>query len=169
MTPAKPGVRGKRGKYGKLTPDVIEAIVQRVEQGDTREQACASCGVGYTTVYNFLKKNPDLETRLKAARQVSNGTLNACIYSAAVGRYDDKGVCVKDGDWKAAAYLLERRDRANYGRRDPDSLSREQAVDTMAKFMGTLLAAVPAKYHASMEKAAEGFFDALLADGTIAE
>jgi len=170
MTPAKvPGARGKRGKYGKLTPDVLEAVVQRIEQGDTREQACASCGVGYTTLWAYLKKNPDFEPRLKQARQLSNSTLNACVVQAAVGRYDEHGVCVKEGDWKAAAWMLERRDRENYGRRDPDSLSRAQMVDVMGKFAGVLMAAVPVKYHAAMEKAAEGFFEALLADGAIAE
>ena len=172
MSPAnKPETqtRGKRGKYGRITPEVLEAIYLRIEQGDTRQQACAASGVGYTTLWAYLKNHPDFEERLKAARQVSNSNLNACIVSAALGRVDDKGVIVKEGDWKAAAWLLERRDREEYGRRDPDSLSRQQAVDAMTKFMVTLLVAVPSKYHAAMERRAENFFEALLQDGWVAD
>jgi transposase len=101
------------GRPTKLTPDVQELIVDGINAGLTYGMTCARAGVTYATFYNWLKKGEvaksgvlmeffDAVSRAKAdsaLRLVSQITLQAPT------------------DWRAAAFMLERRFPDDYGKR----------------------------------------------------
>ena len=97
----------------KLTPDVQEAIVDGINAGLTFRLSCARAGVNPATFYRWLgtgetanvgryREFCDAVERAKAdsaLRLVSQITLQA------------------PADWRAAAFMLERRFPDDYGRR----------------------------------------------------
>ena len=97
----------------KLTPEVHEAIVDGINAGLTYRLSCARAGVTPATFYKWLEKGEgaqsgalmeffDAVERAKsdsALRLVSQITLQAPT------------------DWRAAAFILERRFPDDYGRR----------------------------------------------------
>ena len=101
------------GRKTKLTPEVQEIIVDGINAGLTLVLTCARAGVTYATFYRWLEKGEaaksgvfceffDAVSRAKAdsaLRLVSQITLQAPT------------------DWRAAAFLLERRFPDDYGKR----------------------------------------------------
>ena len=101
------------GRPTKLTPEVQEVIVDGINAGLTFGLTCARAGVTYATFYNWLEKGEaaksgalmeffDAVERAKAdsaLRLVSQITLQAPT------------------DWRAAAFMLERRFPDDYGKR----------------------------------------------------
>ena len=97
----------------KLTPDVQEAIVDGINAGLTFRLSCARAGLDPATFYRWLEKGEaaksgvfsefcDTVSRAKAdsaMRLVSQITLQAPT------------------DWRAAAFMLERRFPDDYGKR----------------------------------------------------
>ena len=52
--------RGHVGAYGKITPKRIQIIVEALEKGNTRKNACIQAGIGTTTFHEWLNKgNPE--------------------------------------------------------------------------------------------------------------
>ena len=101
------------GRPTKLTPDVQELIVDGINAGLTYGMSCARAGVDTATFYRWLEKGEvaksgvfrefcDAISRAKAdsaLRLVSQITLQA------------------PADWRAAAFMLERRFPDDYGKR----------------------------------------------------
>ena len=101
------------GRKTKLTPEVQELIVDGINAGLTLGLTCARAGVNPATFYRWLEKGEaaksgvfcefcDTVSRAKAdsaMRLVSQITLQAPT------------------DWRAAAFLLERRFPDDYGKR----------------------------------------------------
>lgn len=92
----------------KLTPETQEAICQRVTLGATIPAACKASGVSWNTAKDWLRRGREGKQpyaafveaidEAKAKWEVAS---NLVITKAA-----------KKGDWKAAAWALERRVRA---------------------------------------------------------
>ena len=101
------------GRPTKLTPDVQETIVDGINAGLTYGMSCARAGVNPATFYRWLEKGEtanvgrysefcDAVSRAKAdsaLRLLSQITLQAPT------------------DWRAAAFILERRFPDDYGKR----------------------------------------------------
>ena len=92
----------------KLTPEVHEAIVDGINAGLTFRLSCARAGVTPATFYNWLEKGKVAQSGAlmeffnaveRALRLISQITLQA------------------PADWRAAAFILERRFPDDYGRR----------------------------------------------------
>jgi len=92
----------------KQTPAAIDRLVEAVELGATWELAAAAAGVDVSTVHRWHadESNREFCDRLKRAEAVGALAALRSIHEAAVG-----------GTWQAAAWLLERRYPADYGRR----------------------------------------------------
>ena len=90
----------------KLNAQRAQQICDYVAQGHTREVAAQACGIVSTTLYRWMKrgerqpdgpygefcralKRADLEAELACLRQIKEAAQN--------------------GDWRAAAWMLERR------------------------------------------------------------
>ena len=98
----------------KLNAKRAQQICDYVAQGHTREVAAQACGIVSTTLYRWMKrgerqpdgpcgefcralKRADLEAELACLRQIKEAA--------------------QHGDWRAAAWMLERRYPEKWGRR----------------------------------------------------
>ena len=98
----------------KLNAQRAQQICDYVAQGHTREVAAQACGIVSTTLYRWMKrgerqpdgpygefcralKRADLEAELACLRQIKEAA--------------------QHGDWRAAAWMLERRYPEKWGRR----------------------------------------------------
>lgn len=97
----------------KLTDAVRDGIVEAVELGATWEAAAQSAGIGVSTLREWRRRGEAGEdpfsafvAELQKAEAAGIGRCLRVIRQAAEG-----------GQWQAAAWLLERRYPADYGRR----------------------------------------------------
>ncbi len=112
----------KRGRKTKLTPETQEKICKYIKTGYTIEQSCALAGIGVSTYYAWKEKGKTAKRgkfrefleAVKNAEKIAEAKYLAIITKAAVGD-PLKGV---KGDWKAAAWYLERRNPKQFARRD---------------------------------------------------
>ena len=93
----------------KLTPEVQKRFVEALKLGATHRIACQYCGIDPSTFYRWMQKERGVYRKfrdeVKEAEAVGSlGSLARINKSA------------KEGDWKAAAWLLERRYPSEYGR-----------------------------------------------------
>ena len=91
------------GRASKRTPENAAEIIQIIEGGGTKRLACAVVGMSEDTLALWAKADSELSDRLREAEGRRDRSLVALIQSAA------------PDDWKAAAWLLERVNRADYG------------------------------------------------------
>ena len=122
--------RSHRVKPTALTPEVEAALVAAVELGATWEGAAMAAGVGVSTFREWRRRGERgegdpyvaLVAALKRAEGASITRALSAIQAAALA-----------GHWQAAAWLLERRYPADYGRRtaialEPDRLNPADQV-----------------------------------------
>jgi hypothetical protein len=89
----------------KRTDERVERILDALSNGQTRRVAAACGGVSDDTLRRRIQADTELSLRVSAAESQAQIALVACIRNAA------------DHDWRAAAWLLERRDPANWSLR----------------------------------------------------
>ena len=94
------------GRPSKYRPDTVAAIIAAVEGGATYRHAAASVGVSERTLHDWQVRHPHFSQALKTAEAM------ACM--AAIGTIRR---AAEAGTWQAAAWYLERRYPAEYGRR----------------------------------------------------
>lgn len=94
------------GRPTDLTPPVREKILQALSLGNSRKQAAAFAGIGESTFRRWLQRGREepegvfrefRESVLEAEARAQIAAM-ACVTKA-----------IRDGDWKAAAWMLERR------------------------------------------------------------
>jgi hypothetical protein len=95
---------GKHTK-SKYTPELVEWICQALRLGATRRDAAAVARIHRDTFYQWLKEKPEFPEAVKKAEAEGVVMSLAKINKAA------------SDDWRAAAWLLERRYLEEYGRR----------------------------------------------------
>jgi hypothetical protein len=123
-----------------------------VARGATTTEAAFTLGVSLRTVQREARLDPDFDEKLRIAHADKPDPL-AIMQSAARTH------------WRAAAWLLERTDPDNYGRRPASSASPAQFNAAVGQVMEAALAAVPpelrAEVYAQMQAAAEASFEAI--------
>lgn len=98
------------GRPTKYTPERADRLIQAIRMGATYELACNYAGISEDTFAAWRKRYPDLSERVKEAEG-----------GAAVGWLAKIEKAANDGEWQAAAWKLERRYPAQYGRRVVDN------------------------------------------------
>ena len=101
------------GRPTKLTPDVQEAIVDGINAGLTYRMSCARAGVTHATFYRWLEKG---ETAKSGAFREFCDTVSRAKADSAL-RLVSQITLQAPTDWRAAAFLLERRFPDDYGKR----------------------------------------------------
>ena len=101
----------KPGRPTKLTPEVQQAICDALERGEVHVHAIEHGGIGETTYYEWLAKGeegikPYAEFRAATIRAESRGRKK--IFDQIQAHAED--------DWRAGAFLLERRYPQHYGK-----------------------------------------------------
>lgn len=88
----------KRGPRRSYTPETIDRLCEAIRLGSTVKLACQYAGIALSTFYQWLNTKPEFRERIEEAEGVSAIAALAVIQRAA-----------RDGDWRASAWLLERR------------------------------------------------------------
>lgn len=108
----------------RLTPEVQDRLVAAAKLGATRELQAAYGGIGVSTLHRWLA----------AGRKAKSGRKrelwDALKEADGLGAFDMLGKirdAATEGDWKAAAWFLER--RHGYRKNGPAELSKEQAIE----------------------------------------
>ena len=102
------------GRPSKLKPEVIEKIVQALTVGNYRKQAALYAGIDDGTLRRWMKRGraepegPYADFRAAVLEAESKAQIMAmgCVTKA-----------IREGDWKAAAWMLERRLPEHYAPR----------------------------------------------------
>jgi hypothetical protein len=120
----------------KLTPAIRDGIVEAVELGATWEAAAQSTGIGVSTLREWRRRGEVGEepfVALLADLQKAEGA--SIARSLRVIRQAADG-----GQWQAAAWLLERRYPADYGRRSENrvEVSTPSSNDAVAGLLAKI-------------------------------
>jgi hypothetical protein len=103
--------------------------------GGSRAIAAQYVGCHPDTIRNTAQRDPEFAASLERAESGHEVKHLTFINKAAEeGRY-----------WRAAAWALERKYPARYGRRHPDMFTVEQVSHVLAQFAGVILEEVPAE------------------------
>lgn len=122
------------GRRSKLTPETVAKVAQAIKAGATRRLAAEYAGVGESTLLHWLAATTKATEPLRVAVQKAEADSGV----AALARIQ---TAAQNGDWKAAAWILEHRFPNEYGRRS-------------ALAVAIAAAPVPTDY-AAMERAAQ--------------
>ena len=101
------------GRPTKLTPDVQDLIVDGINAGLTFGLTCARAGVNPATFYRWLEKG---ETAKSGVYSEFCDTVSRAKADSAL-RLVSQITLQAPTDWRAAAFLLERRFPDDYGKR----------------------------------------------------
>lgn len=93
------------GRPTKRTPETVKKLCDAIRLGASYADACGFAGVHFDTFNEWRKDFPEFSDAVKEAEGAGRVQLIAKIQKAA-----------NDGNWQAAAWMLERRDPQNYGR-----------------------------------------------------
>lgn len=95
----------RRGRRTKYTPEVVEALEHAIELGSSYKLACAYAGISFETFSVWRNTKPEFSDRI--ARAEGHGAVEL------LGKIEK---AASDGDWRVAAWKLERRYPDDYGR-----------------------------------------------------
>ncbi len=98
------------GRKSKFTPETEQKLVQAIQMGATYELAAQYGGISYETFRVWLSEKPAFSEAIKEAEG-----------RAVVGWLAKIEKAANDGSWQAAAWKLERRYPATYGRTVQDN------------------------------------------------
>lgn len=99
------------GRPTKLTPDVQTRLEAALKAGATQELAAMRAGIGVSTFYAWKKKAEEGDADFKDFLDVIDSAAAEGAMKAL-----EKITAAMDDDWKAAAWILERRYPEMYGR-----------------------------------------------------
>lgn len=112
---------------------VSDAILETVKIGNYMETAAEYAGIGARTVFRWLEfgdpdraeyaDNPEYEVYRQFRRDLARARAESQTHDIA---YITEAI--RNGDWQAAAWRLERTDPAHYGRRERLVLQQETTV-----------------------------------------
>jgi hypothetical protein len=105
------------GRPLKLTADLQAKLVQALALGSTRRAACEYAGIGEATLREWLTRRGAVYSALAAAIKEAEA-------KSTIGALAKIQKAATDGQWQAAAWLLERRHPEEYGRRQVVALAR---------------------------------------------
>jgi hypothetical protein len=104
----------------KLTPDLQDRLIQALKAGNYIDPSCAYAGITRETFYQWLKAGQNGNARFS---DFSDAVTRA-MAAAEIGSVA-KIKLAGEGDWRAAAWLLERR--------HPDRWANTQRIELMVK------------------------------------
>lgn len=94
------------GRKSKYTPETVDKLLSVLRAGATIKDACAYVGISQETFFQWVNRKPEFSEAVKKAQSES------LIEAVTIIRLAAKN------NWTAAAWLLERKDPANWGRKD---------------------------------------------------
>lgn len=120
-------------------PSRAEKLFQILRAGGSRADAAKKLGTTLDTITNEAKRDQSFSDGLIAAE--IDGKISAI---ATIAQASQKKI---EGDWKAAAWLLERKHWQEWSRRTADSVSPRQLTSIIARVVAVILDLLPADKH----------------------
>ncbi len=111
------GNGSRKGRPTKLTPEIQRKICEKLEKGLSQESALKACGIAHSTFYDWMH-NSDFSDEVKGSQVKAEEKLLGRIVKAS------------NKDWKAAAWLLERRCPRLYARLEALALAERINEET---------------------------------------
>jgi len=96
--------RARSHRSLKRGPVRRAAVLEALRLGATRQQVAAAAGLSRVTLWRWLREDPELAAEAEQAEGLAEMAMIRTVYEAS------------RTDWKAAAFLLERRYPARWGR-----------------------------------------------------
>lgn len=107
MSTPKKTATAKLGRKTKRTPEVEAKLFEALRLGCTRRAACAYAGIHAGTLCDWANDFPEFSEAITRAEDEAEAGFSIVIQRAAAN----------EGDWKAAAWWLERRRKEDYSAR----------------------------------------------------
>ena len=101
------------GRPTKLTPKVRDAICEGIRLGMTYKHAAMAAGITERTFYHWVERGKNGDEPYAQFLQALSGA-----EAEGIRKNLDAIQGASEKDWRAAAWLLERRHPAEYGRRE---------------------------------------------------
>ena len=110
-------MKGKKGTDGappKITYELINKIAAALQRGSYVETAAAYCGIHKSALYKWLKKGNEKPRSIHGALV---DAVSKAMAQAELSDLDKIQKAADNGEWKAAAWRLERRHPKKWGHR----------------------------------------------------
>jgi len=91
--------KSNAGRKSKKTPERVERLLDNLRQGMSQASAITQAGIAKTTFYTWLKEDEQFKTEVETAEDFAEAVQIAQIKALGEAKMD----------WRAYAWLLERR------------------------------------------------------------
>jgi hypothetical protein len=109
------------------------AIIKGLRAGVGRRKICAAVKVDFKTFSALYERSPKFRREVDQAEAKFYGGLISVIVKAAK----------QEKEWRAAAWILERRFYQEFGKRDPEAVNAEQLASVITRVVGVLVPEIP--------------------------
>lgn len=126
--------RGRSGRPIKLTPELHERLVSRIAAGAYKQHAALECGIADKTIHNWIHRGEQGEEPFATFLRDIRKAEGQAIYDA----LSIINACARAGNWKAAAWKLERKYPDQFGQSRFDSKVQrgvEQVLEAAREYM----------------------------------
>jgi len=106
--------RKPKGGPAPRLPQKRAQLLQAAKAGSTNRDAAAICGIAESTLYKWIAEHEDFGAEYETAR--------------AHARDRSVKLIADSDDWRAHAWLQERRDPANWGKAEIDTRTLEEKL-----------------------------------------
>lgn len=141
----QPKKRQRKRKPTKAQSKVREDLIENLRTGMTIEAACLLAGIGRTTYYRWLDEDEKWADECKSAVRFAEAVLLERVKQLAMDKMD----------WRAFAWILEKRFPDDYGKRQELKVESSQSSDGTAEVLAMLEQVKEMKHSASSEEEAE--------------
>ena len=137
--------RQRKRKPTKAQSKVREDLIENLRTGMTIEAACLLAGIGRTTYYRWLDEDEKWADECKSAVRFAEAVLLERVKQLAMDKMD----------WRAFAWILEKRFPDDYGKRQELKVESTQSSDGTAEVLAMLEQVKGMKHSTSSEEEAE--------------
>jgi len=118
MTAMEEEKKNKRGRPGKLTPEMKELIIKYILSGNYIEVAALAAGISKVTLYNWIKRGR--RAREQGRWNIYRDFLNAIEQAFAKSEAHDVFIITQAAEtqWQASAWRLERKFPDRWGKKE---------------------------------------------------
>ena len=141
----QPKKRQRKRKPTKAQSKVREDLIENLRTGMTIEAACLLAGIGRTTYYRWLDEDEKWADECKSAVRFAEAVLLERVKQLAMDKMD----------WRAFAWILEKRFPDDYGKRQELKVESSQSSDGTAEVLAMLEQVKEMKHSTSSEEEAE--------------
>lgn len=131
MAKNKPKSKREPGRPSKFTPEVVDRLLNAIRAGATYEVACDHAGIAYSTLRSWIvaaEESRNDQAKMDLLEAIKKAEADAEVANIALIRK-----AASDGQWQAAAWILERRHPERWARRERTDQQHSGQVEIIVK------------------------------------